>query len=55
MSRAAIASGADGLMVEVHTSPEDAYSDGAQSLLPEKFDKMMKELSPVAKAVGREL
>ena len=55
MSRAAIAAGADGLIVEVHCSPEDAFSDGAQSLLPKKFDVMMKELGPVAKAVGREL
>ncbi|MBU4457604.1 MAG: 3-deoxy-7-phosphoheptulonate synthase [Candidatus Omnitrophica bacterium] len=55
MSRAAIAAGADGLIVEVHRSPEDAFSDGAQSLLPKKFDVMMKELGPVAKAVGREL
>lgn len=55
MSKAAVAAGADGLMIEVHPSPEDAYSDGAQSLLPEKFDAMMKELAPVAKAVGREL
>jgi len=50
MSRAAIAAGA-----EVHCSPEDAFSDGAQSLLPKKFDVMMKELGPVAKAVGREI
>ncbi|MFH1854657.1 MAG: 3-deoxy-7-phosphoheptulonate synthase [Candidatus Omnitrophota bacterium] len=55
MSRAAIAAGSDGLIVEVHPIPEEAYSDGAQSLLPEKFDAMMKELVPVAKAVGREL
>jgi len=55
MSMAAIAAGADGLMVEVHNSPEDAFSDGAQSLLPKKFDEMMKELGPVAEAVGREL
>ena len=55
MSRAAIAAGADGLIVEVHPNPEEAYSDGAQSLLPEKFDAMMKELALVAKAVGREL
>lgn len=55
MSRAAIAAGADGLIIEVHPNPEEAYSDGAQSLLPEKFDTMMKELAPVAKAVGREL
>ena len=55
MSRAAIAAGADGLIVEVHPSPEDAYSDGAQSLLPEKFDAMMKTLEGVAKAVGRDV
>lgn len=55
MSRAAIAAGADGLIVEVHANPEDAYSDGAQSLLPEKFGRMMKDLGPVAKAVGRKL
>ena len=55
MSRAAIAAGADGLIVEVHPSPEDAYSDGAQSLLPEKFDAMMKTLEDVAKAVGRDV
>ena len=55
MSKAAIAAGADGLIVEVHPKPEEAYSDGAQSLLPKKFDAMMKELRPVAKAVGREL
>ena len=55
MSRAAIAAGADGLIIEVHPSPEDAYSDGAQSLLPEKFDTMMKSLQGIAKAVGREL
>lgn len=55
MSKAAIAAGADGLIVEVHPNPEEAYSDGAQSLLPKKFDAMMKELRPVAKAVGREI
>ena len=55
MSMAAVAAGADGLIVEVHQNPEDAYSDGEQSLLPEKFDTMMKELKLVAKAVGREI
>ncbi len=55
MSRAAIAAGADGLIIEVHPSPEDAFSDGAQSLLPEKFDAMMKTLQCVAKAVGRDV
>jgi len=55
MSKAAVAAGADGLLIEVHSNPEDSYSDGAQSLLPKKFDQTMKELRPVAKAVGREL
>ncbi|MBD3296485.1 MAG: 3-deoxy-7-phosphoheptulonate synthase, partial [Candidatus Omnitrophica bacterium] len=53
MSRAAIAAGADGLMVEVHQSPENAYSDGDQSLVPDKFGELMKECSRVAQAVGR--
>lgn len=55
MSKAAIASGADGLIIEVHSNPEEAKSDGLQSLLPENFAKMMTELKKVAKAVGREL
>lgn len=55
LSRAAVAVGADGLLIEVHLSPEDAYSDGEQSLLPEKFSKMLEELQPIAKAVGREI
>ncbi len=54
-SRAAIAAGADGLLVEVHPSPEDAFSDGHQSLLPVKFEGMMREILKVAAAVGREL
>ncbi|MDD4956512.1 MAG: 3-deoxy-7-phosphoheptulonate synthase [Candidatus Omnitrophica bacterium] len=55
MSRAAIAAGADGLMIEVHPSPEDAVSDGDQSLLPEKFAGVMEDLKKVAEAVGREV
>lgn len=55
VSKAAIAAGADGLIIEVHPSPEEALSDGAQSLKPEKFKALMKELDPVAKAVGRTL
>ena len=55
MSLAAIAAGADGLMIEVHNCPEKAASDGAQSLKPEKFSSLMKELDPIAKAVGRKL
>lgn len=55
MSRAAIAAGADGLLVEMHPKPEDAISDGAQSLKPEKLFQMMEELKQVAAAVGRNL
>lgn len=55
MSRAAIAAGADGLMIEVHSRPEEALSDGEQSLNPEAFRKLMRELRPIARAVGREL
>ncbi len=55
MSKAAIAAGADGLMIEVHTNPEEALSDGEQSLKPSKFTALMKELKAVAKAVGREI
>ncbi len=55
MSKAAIAAGADGLMIEVHTNPEEALSDGEQSLKPEKFKALMKELKVIARAVGREL
>ncbi len=55
MSKAAVAGGADGLMLEVHEKPEEALSDGDQSLLPEKFAKIIKELKPIAKAVGRSI
>jgi 3-deoxy-7-phosphoheptulonate synthase len=53
MAKAAIASGADALMIEVHSKPEEALSDGEQSLKPDKFRILMKELKAVAKAVGR--
>ena len=53
MSKASVAAGADGLLIEVHWKPEEAFSDGPQSLKPHKFDKLMKELKPVAEAVGR--
>ena len=53
VAKAAIAGGCDGLMIEVHTSPEHAFSDGEQSMLPIKFKAMMKELKPVARSVGR--
>jgi len=53
MTLAAIAAGADGLVIEVHNNPEFAISDGAQSLKPEKFAQLMKKAAPVAEAVGR--
>jgi len=55
MSKAAIAAGADGLMIEVHPNPSEALSDGAQSLTPEQFGKLMEEIKPIATAVGRSL
>lgn len=55
VARAAVAAGADGLMIEVHPNPEDAFSDGVQSLLPEKFQELMGQLKHLAKAVGREI
>ena len=54
-SLAAIAAGADGLIIEVHTKPEEAMSDGEQSLMPENFEKLMKGAARVAEAVGREI
>jgi 3-deoxy-7-phosphoheptulonate synthase len=55
MSRAAVAVGADGLLIEVHTNPEEALSDGEQSLRPEAFKKLMGELKSIAAAIGREI
>jgi 3-deoxy-7-phosphoheptulonate synthase len=55
MARAAVAAGADGLMIEVHPHPEEALSDGAQSLKPERFAALMQSLQPIAEAVGRTL
>lgn len=54
-SRAAIAAGADGLIIEVHPDPENALSDGSQSLRHDQFEKLMGELRLVAQAVGREV
>ena len=53
MARAAVAAGADGLIIEVHPTPERALSDGAQSLFPEQFSALMAELRKVAEALGR--
>lgn len=55
LAKAAIAVGADGLMIEVHTNPEEAMSDGEQSLRPSDFKKLMDELKPIALAIGREI
>ena len=53
MAKAAVAAGADGLMIEVHPCPEKAMSDGQQALTPEQFREMMLEVSRIAAAVGR--
>jgi 3-deoxy-7-phosphoheptulonate synthase len=53
MARAAVAAGADGLLVEVHPDPDHALSDGAQSLKPEQFEELMRQLRIIAPAVGR--
>src|ERR1700681_2565143 len=53
MARAAVAAGADGLLLEVHHDPEHALSDGAQSLYPAQLEKLMGELRMIAPAVGR--
>jgi 3-deoxy-7-phosphoheptulonate synthase len=55
MAKGAVACGADGLIIEVHPKPEEALSDGPQSLKPSKFAQLMRELRPVAEAVGRSL
>ncbi len=55
IAKAGIAAGADGLIIEVHSKPEEALCDGPQSMLPERFAKLMTELRRVARAVGREL
>jgi 3-deoxy-7-phosphoheptulonate synthase len=55
MAKASVAAGADGLIIEVHPKPEEALSDGPQSLLPDQFTQMMKELRGIAVAVGREI
>ncbi len=55
LAKGAVAAGADGLMIEVHNCPEKAMSDGEQSLTPEHFEALMKELRPIAEAVGKTL
>jgi 3-deoxy-7-phosphoheptulonate synthase len=55
MARAAVAAGADGLLIEVHCDPDHALSDGAQSLFPNQFDRLMAELRIIAPAIGRSI
>ena len=55
MARAAVAAGADGLLIEVHNDPDKALCDGAQSLYPEQFDRLMGELRIIAPVLGRSL
>jgi len=55
MARAAVAAGADGLMVEVHPNPAEALSDGAQSLYPDQFLELMREIKVIGTAIGREV
>lgn len=55
VSRAAIAAGADGILVEVHHNPKEALVDGPQSLTPSDFDRLMKEMMVIAKAIGRSI
>ena len=53
MARAAVAAGADGIIIEVHPNPDDALSDGAQSLFPDQFAQLMREVRIIAEAIGR--
>jgi 3-deoxy-7-phosphoheptulonate synthase len=55
MARAGLAAGADGLLIEVHPRPEEALSDGPQSLKPTRFASLMEELRPLARVLGRSL
>jgi 3-deoxy-7-phosphoheptulonate synthase len=55
VARAAIAAGADGLLIEVHCDPDHALSDGAQSMFPAQFDRLMAELRIIAPAIGRSI
>ncbi|MBQ01097.1 MAG: 3-deoxy-7-phosphoheptulonate synthase [Acidobacteria bacterium] len=55
MARAAVAAGADGLIIEVHPDPDKALSDGAQSIFPSQFDRLMAELRIIAPAIGRSI
>ena len=52
---AAIAAGADGLMIEVHNDPESALCDGAQSLKPKNYDELLKQVAQIANVVGKSI
>lgn len=53
--KSSVAAGADGLMIEVHNNPEAALCDGAQSLKPEKYDALLKQVSQIATVIGKSL
>ena len=53
MAKAAVAAGADGLMIEVHNNPEKALCDGLQSLRPERYEELLKQISKIAEVVGK--
>ena len=55
MSKAAVAAGADGILIEVHSNPECALCDGEESIKPSKFKELMQDMRKIATAVGREL
>ena len=55
MARAAIAAGADGLLIEVHNDPDNALSDGAQSLYPDQFETLIAELRIISQAIGKRI
>ena len=55
MARAAVAAGADGLMIEVHNDPENALSDGAQSLFPDQFTELVNQIKTIANTIGKEI
>jgi 3-deoxy-7-phosphoheptulonate synthase len=55
MARAAIAAGADGIHIEVHSCPEQALSDGPQALLPDQFDRLMYEIRQLAELMGKSI
>ena len=55
MARAGVAAGADGIMIEVHSNPEEALCDGEESIKPAKFKALMEEMKKIAAVIGREM